>query len=636
MATTEPTLEQSSDLNNAKLIQLYSDEKKTEKAYPIVNRESIINSDGTNTFDYLENKLNTDIEDFKDEMDNTLGSDITYIRETIKSNKVTNEENKRKIDALLKLGEGITHEFQTDETVKYQKDVPKGAELVSIKKIGGKSIVWNQMNRTNKFDSSGNTDGSYIIDAELDDDGFCTLTKDITSEIYCVSGHIDEPIIAGNIYYVQLYTNNKITIPTNSRVIVRYDEQESGNNMDYNYTKHNLCGYRFKAPANGNILCNSYLQFVPGSGETIVCNDFKWRISTFNLTKMFGVGKEPTQEEFENMLEYEYYEYSKPTIIHNTIFSVQERGKNLINADDYYGEYKQNDGSYLFSRSIAPTIKISLDEFIGKALTLKAYLSADSGLTNVLIALSKDDGTAIRYSNSVTGGSSGYLTMTIDKVSKGLTVRITYEDGSGNINLKDLIVYEGNEAIEYSPYHKNTYGIPQEILNLDNFGWGINDTVYNYIDLETKTYHKTVGCIDLKTVDWKTSTNYKSCCYYDFTSNFPSYTDTGTFTNMISDNNYENTSYADVVNNINNYGIGYNGTNNRIWISVVNGEPSGLLYYELKEEEVIDVSNIIPDNFLEFLSVEEYGSLTFKNNLNMGLQIPVQSTEEYCVKLSDE
>lgn len=49
----------------------------------------------------------------------------------------------RKLDAIWKLNQGISYEFQTDDTEAYQKTIPSGAKLVSIERIGGKTTVWN-------------------------------------------------------------------------------------------------------------------------------------------------------------------------------------------------------------------------------------------------------------------------------------------------------------------------------------------------------------------------------------------------------------------------------------------------------------------------------------------------------------
>ena len=53
--------------------------------------------------------------------------------------KLTDKELKRRVDALFDIGQGVTHKFETDSETAYQKAVPTGAKLMSVKSIGGHS-----------------------------------------------------------------------------------------------------------------------------------------------------------------------------------------------------------------------------------------------------------------------------------------------------------------------------------------------------------------------------------------------------------------------------------------------------------------------------------------------------------------
>lgn len=55
--------------------------------------------------------------------------------------KLTDKELQRRVNALYDLGNGITHQFETDSDTAYQKTVPTGAKLMSVKSIGGHSEV---------------------------------------------------------------------------------------------------------------------------------------------------------------------------------------------------------------------------------------------------------------------------------------------------------------------------------------------------------------------------------------------------------------------------------------------------------------------------------------------------------------
>ena len=55
--------------------------------------------------------------------------------------KLTDKELKRRVDALYSIGQGITHQFETDTDTAYAKTIPTGAKLMSVKSIGGHSEV---------------------------------------------------------------------------------------------------------------------------------------------------------------------------------------------------------------------------------------------------------------------------------------------------------------------------------------------------------------------------------------------------------------------------------------------------------------------------------------------------------------
>lgn len=55
--------------------------------------------------------------------------------------KLTDKELKRRVDALFDMGQGITHRFETDSETAYQKTIPTGAKLMSVKSVGGHSEV---------------------------------------------------------------------------------------------------------------------------------------------------------------------------------------------------------------------------------------------------------------------------------------------------------------------------------------------------------------------------------------------------------------------------------------------------------------------------------------------------------------
>jgi len=78
----------------------------------------------------------------------SLPDDYTTAVEKIAENtaeigrvKQTDKELTRRVNALYDMGHGITHRFETDSETAYQKTIPTGAKLMSVKSVGGHSEV---------------------------------------------------------------------------------------------------------------------------------------------------------------------------------------------------------------------------------------------------------------------------------------------------------------------------------------------------------------------------------------------------------------------------------------------------------------------------------------------------------------
>ena len=96
--------------------------------------------------------------------------------------KLTDKELKRRVDALYSIGQGVTHRFETDTDTAYAKTVPTGAKLMSVKSVGGRSIVWNQL-----VQSTSNEITGAGVKATFSNDGIVTLNGTATTTGNAVS-----------------------------------------------------------------------------------------------------------------------------------------------------------------------------------------------------------------------------------------------------------------------------------------------------------------------------------------------------------------------------------------------------------------------------------------------------------------
>lgn len=191
-----------------------------------------------------------------------------------------------------------------------------------------------------------------------------------------------------------------------------------------------------------------------------------------------------------------------------------------------------------------------------------------------------------------------------------LTVTIYSNHANESFDISGVMINYGAIALPYTPYRRNTLPIPAEVQASDGYGWGISDKVYNYIDFEKKQFVKRVGCADLGTLNWtfngvdifyagvldksKGVSNFLSGKYPKANVEF-GVMDDGTITG--------NASLGDII---------YVKDSAYTDAATLKAAMSGvMLYYELAEPVITDISDILPDDNL--IGVECGGTVTMVN-----------------------
>lgn len=213
--------------------------------------------------------------------------------------KLTDKELQRRVNALYDLGNGVTHKFETDSETAYQKTVPTGAKLMSVKSVGGRSIVWNQI-----FEAYSGTNNGVTVTTEADG----TITLNGTAE----SSYIYFKPLSPAQNKVGKYILKLLVLNNPDSVTMRY--------AYFNRTITTPAVDKGTASALVNQTATDIeLQKVAGlSGFTVgtVFNSVKIKIQVFDLNLMFGTGNEPsTVEEFEKIFPATYYPYNAGEII---------------------------------------------------------------------------------------------------------------------------------------------------------------------------------------------------------------------------------------------------------------------------------------------------------------------------------
>lgn len=409
----------------------------------------------------------------------------------IASIKLTDKEMKRRVDALYDIGQGITHQFETDSETAYQKTVPTGGKLMSVKNIGGRSIVWNQLYK--KF---GYVGGSTLNCKSI-----------FKSDNYLL--RVDYSVSENTKVYLY-FRAAKYTAGTN-RQIVKDITAGSGKIswITSPLGEHSDGGdfgvFRLVTDSDGN----QKLDTSPFSNYEI-----------FDLTQMFGIGNEPTSvEEFEAMFPNNYYQYNAGEIITADTESVVEQGKNLLNADDYYAAYKQSDGSYLNNSSDFAGINIPIGNYIGKTLiaTLKATVSSQP---TSFFWLARINGTRIESSyekgERVLANTTGIAKLAVTPKTQNDTLAMSFGQGRGDVIVRDIQIELGDTPTAYAPFHRNEYPIPEAIRALP--GYGVEG---NAVDYEAKTYtqNNAIDGTEIKALDTPIITDISTLIDDDFLRN---------------------------------------------------------------------------------------------------------------------
>ena len=575
----------------------------------------------------------------------------------ISSIKLTDKELQRRVDALYDIGQGVTHKFETDSETAYQKVVPTGGKLMSVKSVGGRSIVWNQI-----FEAYSGTNNGVTVTTEADG----TITLNGTAE----SSHIYFKSLSSAQNKIGKYILKLLILNNPDSVTMRY--------AYFNRTISTPTATKGTAAALVNQTAKDIeLQKVAGlSGFTTgtVFNDVKIKIQIFDLTQMFGSGNEPsTVEEFESMFPNGYYPYNEGTLMSMSVNNVENVGKNLF---DCYGfsssaildinaERRLTNSYGTTISTIEPTNKIVVtqSQATGDSIShanngwfcigVKGMKSSKNYVLSFDLTATKAlrDKSGLLY---LINGRYPQALIEVNEINVKKRVAMPFEymalDDRQYIEIRlcglsgifeNFQIEEGSSMTAYSPYKKETYAVPQSILNLEGYGWS-SGTARNYVDYENKKYYQCVQSVDLGTLDWKNGTSVsfetrqlagqKLTKSYSIAPNFMCLK----YPTKTQDNLWNKPNVTGITADANTDGYIY--VNDAFYpdVTAFKQAMSGvILYYELANPIITDISTLIDDDFLRNLTVEAGGSVTFKNSNGDDYRIPVPSEEEYIVKLSE-
>lgn len=520
--------------------------------------------------------------------------------------KLTDKELQRRVNALYDMGNGVTHKFETDTDTAYQKAVPTGAKLMSVKSVGGRSITFNQMYK--KFD--------YVSGGTLNCKPIFKSHKYLLRVDYSVSENTKVYLYFRDAKYTA-ETNRQITkdVAAGSGKIswITSPLGEHSNGGDFGV-------FRMVTDSDGS----QKLDTSPFSNHEI-----------FDLTTMFGSGNEPsTVEEFRAMFPNEFYPYNACEIISADTDSVVVQGRNLFDVEKcaalglYYGFEIDTNKTLQIALKDGKTCPTNVSFGIAyiRGNTMANWLITSQGLVET-----KTDSSKMTDSTQIMVVCYPGNKETMQSIADAFDIMLV--DG----------IYKSDTMPAYAPYHSNEYPIPEAIKALPGYGWSAG-TARNYVDYENKRYVQCVQSVDLGTLSWVAGVGGKVIFQTSQVTGQKLTKNYSVPPNIIC-SKYSIKTQNELWGHINVTGItadantdGYIDVNDTSYTDAAafkQAMQGVILYYELATPIVTDISSLIPDDFLRNLTVEALGSVTFKNSNGDNYRIPVPSEEEYIVKLSE-
>lgn len=541
---------------------------------------------------------------------NVNKEDIRILKEEMSKNYLDDAKTKRSLDALWKLNQGISYQFETDAEKAYQKDIPSGAKLVSVKKIGGRTIVWNQL-----VAKQAESEHNYGLDFAWLDNGKIKISGTSAyaggdPNVYTILKSIE--VIGNHKYLFKLTGTDRFYILGYGIGDSTTQAQKSiFNAPDSGIESITICGIGEKIQS-GTVI------------DDTVCPQI------FDLTKIFGAGNEPsTPEEFEAMFPDDYYGYNDGTLMSIPVNEVRNRGYSNIDISEFVRAYP---GKCNFSDGVLHILSANTNLFFrGIPVTAKTgdKLMVDikcGTATNVRLRARLKTGVEVDITSGVNATEWNHRECVL---SADIVALMLNWSTTGTFSIRNL-------CVNGKPYYCEEYPIPQAILDLDGYGDGVSDDVYNYVDWENKQYHKRVGRVDLGSLTWNAEKKYGDYFRY----NAPNFL----IPSLDSIGNTLCAKFNRALVGTEVEGYGFHGIESYLIIQTAKYSTNTefaqamqgvMLYYELDEEQIIDISDIIDSTFQEPIEVEAGGTLTFHNSNGDGYRLPIPNEEEYIVSLAE-
>ena len=231
-----------------------------------------------------------------------LQTEVDRLRGECDQLAAENRKQENRISALMKLNKGQTYDILPEEGETASRTAPRGAKYVSVDKVGGKSIVWNQLvdfhNESALF-KNGELNTVYR-DGKWHFYNYKTDSTYAYFEVQLKSGHkyflkFDcDAVFDGEQKPAFSFYNTEFMTP--SRVNLNNGNNKVASIVTVSHDSNDRLEFRCQYTNNSSSITVSSMIFV-------------------DITQMFGAGNEPTAEQFEAMFPADSYPYNPGEII---------------------------------------------------------------------------------------------------------------------------------------------------------------------------------------------------------------------------------------------------------------------------------------------------------------------------------
>lgn len=380
----------------------------------------------------------------------------------------------------------------SDDSVSRLKTIPDNTYKSQIDYIGGMSYKYNQLVQNGNFESASGwnaNNGTLSVSNNI-----LTYTQTTASGSNRIYGNElgtklnHKYLVMARVRYLDSLPNNTIFVGSGGYSGYQF----SASLIASLNTWYNLIAIFTRENEGGDDRFSIYPR-LPNANDKVEIQYSE----TIDFTDIFGAGSEPsTVESAIPLLRARGYKldgtdtYSLPTI-RDTKVSEIKANKNLYIVDSVsnggvLGDYTvssysasssgitiSNRGNSEYNR-----VKLKLDTVVGRSYTFTATASIN---TRIAIADNVDT-LIVNYYNY-----NGTNSITFTATTTNTYVYFYDYYSTSPVSFTDITVFKDDGDLVKQ--------IPLVVQQLDGYGMGINDTLYNYVDLNAKKFIKKVGKI---------------------------------------------------------------------------------------------------------------------------------------------